>query len=83
MKGCPLGRLSKGSIIGAIEEVRGTEEEDRKREREQESKRIEAKKKQRQRETEQSYKSTCMPALHVHSYFSFFPLYTLSLTHFR
>lgn len=55
MKGCPLGRLSKGSIIGAIEEVRGTEE-DRKWEREQESKRIEGKKKQRHRETEQSYK---------------------------
>ena len=90
MKGCPLGRLSKGSIIGAIEEVRGTEEENRKREREQESKRKEwrkreGEKKQRQRETEQCYKSTCMPALHVYSYiyFSFFPLYTLSLTHFR
>ena len=32
MKGCPLGRLSKESIIGAIEEVRGRRQKEKERE---------------------------------------------------
>ena len=36
MKGCPLGRLSKGSIIGAIEEVRGRRQKEKEGEGEKE-----------------------------------------------
>ena len=36
MKGCPLGRLSKDSIIGAIKEVRGRRQKERERGRERE-----------------------------------------------
>ena len=36
MKGCPLGRLSKESIIGAIEEVRGRRQKEKEGEGEKE-----------------------------------------------
>ena len=39
MKGCPLGRLSKDSIIGAIEEVRGRRQKEKEGEGEKEKER--------------------------------------------
>ena len=85
MKGCPLDRLSKGNINGAIKGVRGRIKTNRVRKREREKERREGRKREGERMkgdrdiAELQKHAEIMPALH--SYF-LFSHSTLPLTYF-